>query len=246
MSIKGRVHSVETCGTTDGPGIRYILFMQGCLMRCLYCHNRDTWPTKGGYELSVDQVIKDVRRYRRFFRSSGGGLTTSGGEASLQPAFVGALFKAARKEGIHTCLDTNGYVKKYTDDVNAMIDATDLVLLDIKQMDDDKHIALTRISNKYPLRFARHLAKIGKPAWIRYVVLSGYTDAKEDIDALGKFLEPMKNIERVELLPFHQLGAHKWAVFKDDYQLKDVQPPTKKKLDKIVDRLAKYGVKATY
>ena len=246
MSIKGRIHSVETCGTTDGPGIRYILFMQGCLMRCLYCHNRDTWPTKGGYELSVDQVIKDLRRYRRFFQSSGGGITASGGEASLQPAFIGALFEAAHEEGIHTCLDTNGYVKKYTDEFNKMIDATDLVLLDIKQMDDDKHIELTRISNKYTLKLARRLADMGKPAWIRYVVVKGYTDAMEDIDALGKFLEPMNNIERVELLPFHQLGAHKWEVFNDDYKLKDVTPPSKKKLNKIVDRLAEYGVTATY
>ena len=158
----------------------------------------------------------------------------------------GALFRAAQKEGLHTCLDTNGYVKKYTDDIKAMVDATDLVLLDIKQMNDAKHIELTRISNRYTLKFARYLADIDKAAWIRYVVLPGYTDSKEDIIALGEFLQPMGNIKRVELLPFHQVGAHKWAVFKDDYALKDAVPPSKKKLDKIVARLATYGIKARY
>ena len=184
MSITGRIHSVETCGTTDGPGIRYILFMQGCLMRCKYCHNRDTWATKGGYELSVEDVMKDVRRYRRFFKSSGGGITASGGEASLQPAFIGALFEAARKDGIHTCLDTNGYIKRYTSEIKAMIDATDLMLLDIKQMNDEKHIELTKVTNRYTLKLAQYLADINKPAWIRYVVVAGWTDADEDIRAL--------------------------------------------------------------
>lgn len=246
MSVKGLIHSVETCGTTDGPGIRYILFMQGCQMRCLYCHNRDTWSMKSGYELSVKEVMNDVRRYRRFFRSSGGGLTISGGEAALQPKFVAALYKACRKEGINTCLDTNGFVKKYNDDVIEMVENVDMVLLDIKQMNNEKHLKLTKVSNAYTLKFAKYLAKIDKPAWIRYVVLPGYTDAKEDIIALGKFLEPMKNIKKVELLPFHQMGAHKWAVFNDDYKLKDTKPPTRKRLDKIVARLEDYGLNVAY
>lgn len=246
MSITGRIHSVETCGTTDGPGIRYILFTQGCLMRCKYCHNRDTWPTKGGYELSVDDVMKDVKRYRRFFKSSGGGITASGGEASLQPAFVGALFQAAHKEGIHTCLDTNGYIKRYTAEVKAMIDASDLVLLDIKQMDDEKHIELTKVTNKYSLKLAQYLAEIGKPTWIRYVVIEGWTDADEDIRALGEFLKPMQNIEKVELLPFHQLGSHKWQVFNDTYEFRELKPPSAATLDRIVATLAEYDVTATY
>ena len=246
MSITGRIHSVETCGTTDGPGIRYILFTQGCLMRCKYCHNRDTWATKGGYELSVEDVMKDVRRYRRFFKSSGGGITASGGEASLQPAFIGALFEAARKEGIHTCLDTNGYIKRYTSEIKAMIDATDLMLLDIKQMNDEKHIALTKVTNRYTLKLAQYLADINKPAWIRYVVVAGWTDADEDIRALGEFLQPMQNIEKVELLPFHQLGSHKWEVFRDNYEFKELKPPSKESLDHIVAVLGEYGVTATY
>ena len=155
MSVTGRVHSIETCGTVDGPGIRFIIFLQGCLMRCKYCHNRDTWDTETGKIMSVDELMADLVQYRNFMEASGGGVTVSGGEAMLQPEFVKAIFTACKQEGIHTCLDTNGFVRRLDDTVKEVLDVADLVLLDIKQMDNEKHIDLTHVSNKYTLEFAQ-------------------------------------------------------------------------------------------
>ena len=168
--IIGRIHSVETCGTVDGPGIRFIVFMQGCLMRCKYCHNRDTWDTQGGREVTVPELMQDLTSYRHFMNASGGGVTASGGEAMLQQEFIAELFAACQAQGIHTCLDTNGFVRHYDELLDRVLDNTDLVLLDIKQINDEKHIPLTHVSNKYTLEFARYLASRGQTMWIRYVV----------------------------------------------------------------------------
>lgn len=181
MTVKGRIHSVESFGTVDGPGIRFIAFMQGCLMRCKYCHNRDTWDLDGGKEVTVAELMEQIVSYRPFLEASCGGVTASGGEAVLQAEFVAELFKACKAEGIHTCLDTNGFVRKYTEVIDQLLDNTDLVLLDIKQMDDAKHIDLTKVSNQRTLQFAEYLAKRGQKTWIRYVVVGGYTD-----DELGR------------------------------------------------------------
>ena len=173
MSVTGRVHSIETCGTVDGPGIRFIIFLQGCLMRCKYCHNRDTWDTEAGKETTVEELMKELLQYRNFMEASGGGITISGGEAMLQPEFVLAMFKACRLEGIHTCLDTNGFVRKIDQTTKDILDHTDLVLLDIKQMDNKKHIDLTHVSNKYTLEFAKYLADHNQAVYLRYVVVPG-------------------------------------------------------------------------
>lgn len=165
--IIGRIHSVETCGTVDGPGIRFIVFMQGCLMRCKYCHNRDTWDTQGGREVTVPELMKDLTSYRHFMNASGGGVTASGGEAMLQQEFIAELFTACKAQGIHTCLDTNGFVRHYDELLDRVLDNTDLVLLDIKQINDEKHIPLTHVSNKYTLEFARYLASRGQTMWIQ-------------------------------------------------------------------------------
>ncbi len=159
MSITGRIHSFESCGTVDGPGIRFITFFQGCLMRCMYCHNRDTWDTHGGKEITVEALMADVLSYRHFMNASGGGVTASGGEAILQAEFVRDWFRACKAEGIHTCLDTNGFVRRYDPVIDELLEVTDLVMLDLKQMNDDIHQILVGVSNHRTLDFARYLQK---------------------------------------------------------------------------------------
>lgn len=157
--VIGRIHSFESCGTVDGPGIRFITFFQGCLMRCLYCHNRDTWDTHGGKEVTVEDLMKEVVTYRHFMNASGGGVTASGGEAILQAEFVRDWFRACKKEGIHTCLDTNGFVRRYDPVIDELLDVTDLVMLDLKQMNDEIHQNLVGVSNHRTLEFAQYLSK---------------------------------------------------------------------------------------
>ncbi|SHH37340.1 pyruvate formate lyase 1-activating protein [Ferrimonas marina] len=246
MGVIGRVHSWETCGTVDGPGIRFIVFMQGCLMRCQYCHNRDTWDLEGGKEVTVPQLMEQLVSYRHFFEASGGGITASGGEAALQLEFVQELFAACRAEGIHTCLDTNGMVRKYTPIVDEALAVTDLVLLDIKQMDDDVHQNLVGVSNKRTLQFAEYLAKIGKPTWIRYVVVPGFTDDDDSAEALAQFLAPMANVEKVEMLPYHELGKHKWEALGETYPLDGVAPPKKETMERLKGIFERHGLTVSY
>lgn len=245
MTIKGRIHSIESFGTVDGPGIRFIVFMQGCLMRCLYCHNRDTWDLHDGKEVTVDELMKQIKAYRSFY-SNGGGVTASGGEAILQAEFVTELFKACKKEGIHTCLDTNGMVRKYTPIIDELIDNTDLVMLDIKQMNEQKHIILTKVSNHRTLEFAQFLAKKEQKTWIRYVVVGGFTDDAESAVQLAEFIKPMKNVEKVELLPYHELGKHKWEALGDTYQLDNVHPPKGETMEMIKKIFVDRGINAIY
>ncbi len=246
MAITGRIHSVESFGTVDGPGIRFIAFMQGCLMRCQYCHNRDTWDLDGGKEVQVDELMSQIISYRHFLDASNGGVTASGGEAILQAEFVAELFKACKKEGIHTCLDTNGFVRKYTPVIDELLDNTDLVLLDIKQMNDDKHIELTKVSNQRTLLFAEYLAKRNQPTWIRYVVVGGFTDDEVSALQLAEFIKPMKNIEKVELLPYHELGKHKWEAMGETYQLAGISPPSRDTMEKIKTVFRSLGINAAY
>ncbi|AFH18616.1 pyruvate formate lyase-activating enzyme 1 [Escherichia coli KO11FL] len=166
MSVIGRIHSFESCGTVDGPGIRFITFFQGCLMRCLYCHNRDTWDTHGGKEVTVEDLMKEVVTYRHFMNASGGGVTASGGEAILQAEFVRDWFRACKKEGIHTCLDTNGFVRRYDPVIDELLEVTDLVMLDLKQMNDEIHQNLVGVSNHRTLEFAKYLANKNVKVWI--------------------------------------------------------------------------------
>lgn len=246
MSVTGRVHSIETCGTVDGPGIRFIIFLQGCLMRCKYCHNRDTWDIEGGKEMTVDELMAELLQYRHFMNASGGGITISGGEAMLQPEFVRAMFEACRLEGIHTCLDTNGFVRRIDETTKSVLDVADLVLLDIKQMDNKKHIDLTHVSNKYTLEFAQYLSDHNQAVYLRYVIVPGITDGSEDAHNLGKFIEPMKNIEKIELLPYHELGKHKWTAMGEIYPLDGVSPPPKETMEKIKNILLQYHPSVIY
>ncbi|MEH6451957.1 MAG: pyruvate formate lyase 1-activating protein, partial [Psychromonas sp.] len=228
------------------PGIRFIIFLQGCLMRCKYCHNRDTWDLEGGKEMTVDELMTEILQYRHFIEASGGGITISGGEAMLQPEFVRAMFEACRLEGIHTCLDTNGFVRRIDDTTKSVLNVADLVLLDIKQMDNKKHIDLTHVSNKYTLDFAKYLAESNQPVYLRYVVVPGYTDALEDAHALGKFIAPMKNIEKIEMLPYHELGRHKWIAMGEIYPLEGVSTPSHETMENVKNVLLEYHDNVIY
>nr|WP_086941026.1 pyruvate formate lyase 1-activating protein [Thaumasiovibrio occultus] len=246
MSVQGRIHSFESCGTVDGPGIRFIVFMQGCLMRCQYCHNRDTWDLDDGKTITVDEIMKEVITYRHFIKASGGGVTASGGEAMLQAEFVRDFFRAAQAEGIHTCLDTNGYVRKHTDVIDELLDVSDLVMLDLKQLDDSIHQNLIGVPNKRVLQFAEYLHQRGQKTWIRYVVVPGFTDDDASAHKLGEFIKDMDNIEKVELLPYHQLGEHKWEAMGHDYPLSGVKPPSKETMENIKSILSSYGHYVVY
>lgn len=229
--LKGHLHSVESMGTVDGPGIRYILFMQGCLLRCLYCHNPDTWKVNSfSREVTVDEMIDEIISFKPYFEASGGGVTISGGEPLLQMPFITALFKALKENGIHTCLDTSAGCANDTlafqRHFDELLKYTDLILLDIKHIDNERHIALTEKSNTHILKIAKKLSELKQPVWIRHVLVPGYTDAKEDLIQLGAFINTLDNVERFEILPYHQLGVHKWEAMNFSYPLKDVQPPT--------------------
>ncbi|AUN15582.1 MAG: pyruvate formate-lyase-activating protein [Paraclostridium sordellii] len=238
--IKGRVHSIETFGTVDGPGIRFILFMQGCPLRCKYCHNRDTWDVKGGTEYTVDEIITEINKYSSYMKFSGGGLTVSGGEATLQPEFLKELFKKAKENNIHTCLDTSGFVD--IDTIDPILDYTDLVLLDLKHMVPDKCKDLVGVSIEKTLKLAKHLSDRNIPVWIRHVLVPGVTDDRENLELMGKFISTLNNVDRVEILPYHTLGVHKWENMGFEYELKGVPDATKEDVQKAAKVLAEFGV----
>lgn len=238
--IKGRVHSIETFGTVDGPGIRFIVFMQGCPLRCKYCHNRDTWDAKGGKEYTTDELITEVLKYSSYMKFSGGGLTVSGGEATLQPEFVAELFAKAKKNGIHTCLDTSGFVD--IDKIDPILDNTDLVLLDLKHMIDDKAKDLTGVTIQKTLKLAKHLDERNIPVWIRHVLVPGITDDRENLEALGKFVSTLNNVDRLELLPYHTIGVHKWESMGIEYELKGVPDATPEDIKKASQVLKEFGL----
>jgi len=242
--LLGRVHSFESFGTVDGPGTRFIIFMQGCLFRCKYCHNRDTWELNEGKLYSVTELLDEIFPYLPFIDASGGGVTITGGEPLLQKQFICVLFKLLRQQGIHTCLDTNGYVslKDYGPEVDKLFQRTNLVLLDLKQIDRDKHILLTEVPNDKPLEFARYLHKINQPTWIRHVVVPGYSDDLEDIRKLAEFIAPMQNVEKVELLPYHKLGVHKWQYYGERYALDGIEPPTAESMNAIKQVFSDCGI----
>jgi len=229
MSITGRIHSIETFGTVDGPGIRYILFMQGCPLRCLYCHNRDAWDVHSGREVTVDEIVEDLQNYIEYIRFSGGGITLSGGEPTMQPEFAVELFKRCKELDLHTTLDTSGYVD--IDKVHELLEYTDLVLLDIKQTVQEKHKTLTGVGMDKIHSFARYLCEKDIPVWIRYVLVPGYTNSKEDLESAAKFIGTLSNVQKIEVLPYHSLGEYKWDKIGVEYTLKDVEPPSQEEVE---------------
>ncbi|MCK5780013.1 MAG: pyruvate formate lyase-activating protein [Psychrilyobacter sp.] len=224
MKLTGKLHSFESCGTVDGPGIRFIVFMQGCPLRCKYCHNPDTWKLEDAkYERDIEFTINEIKKYKPFFRN-GGGLTITGGEPFVQIDYVEALLKRAKEEGIHTVVDTSGYI--FNDRIKEVLEYVDLVLLDIKSMDPVVYRDLTGVELENTLKFAEYLSKIDKPMWLRHVVVPGLTDKKENLEKLSKFISNMTNIKKIELLPFHQMGTHKWEELGIEYPLKNLREPT--------------------
>lgn len=215
-----RLHSIESMGTVDGPGIRYVLFLQGCPLRCKYCHNRDTWYLRGGETKTLDTVFKKILRYKNYIKN--GGVTVTGGEPLMQATFLIELFKKLKDENIHTCIDTSGMFA-LTDEIKTLIDLTDLFLLDIKHIDSNKCKELVGVSNTKELEFARYLSSINKPMWIRQVLIPGITDDKEDLLKLKDFINSLKTVEKVEILPYHTLGKFKWEKLNIEYPLENVR-----------------------
>jgi len=223
MALYGKIHSVETMGTLDGPGLRYVVFMQGCSLRCRYCHNPDSWDFNGGTRMSVEELVGDIRSYRSFI-TNGGGVTISGGEPLRQSEFVLTLVRALKEEGIHTAIDTAGSVPlELSRDV---LREADLILLDIKSLDEKQAFSLTGMGNADTLATLAYCQAIGKDVWIRHVLVPGYTLDEQRLKALSRFLTAFSVVKAVELLPYHNLGAYKWEQLKMRYPLKDVKSPT--------------------
>ena len=239
MAIRGHFHSKETFGTVDGPGIRYVAFMQGCHLRCLFCHNPDTWNGEQyAFIMSVEDFVRDVLSYRSFIRT--GGVTFSGGEPLLQPDFVSAAIAALHEQGIHCAIDTSGHFP-FSPAKRALTEA-DLLLLDIKALDPDLCREITGRDNEGALRTLALREDLQKPVWIRHVLLPGYTLSRERLEALAAFLAPYTCIEQVELLPFHKMGEFKWEQLRLPYRLTDVAPPTYEELAMARDIFEKAGL----
>ena len=222
MSIKGRIHSLESFGTVDGPGIRFVVFMQGCPLRCLYCHNPDTWETKGkvNYEMTPEELINEILRYKNFITN--GGVTVSGGEPLMQAEFVTSFFKLCQEARIHTALDTTGFI--YTPKTIALLQYTNLVLLDIKTISPELHIALTGVKHNNTLRFLNKIEEYNIPVWIRHVVVPGITNDKISLQTLAKYISQYKVIEKAEILPYHTMGSYKYKELGMKYPLEDTPP----------------------
>lgn len=227
----GKIHSFETFGTLDGPGIRFVIFMQGCCLKCKYCHNRDTWPINSGKMITIQELVKEIIKYKSYMESSGGGVTVSGGEPLLQTDFICALFRELKKHKIHTAIDTAGSLP-ISYEIKELLKYTDLVLLDIKHINNEKCINLTGAPNKHTIEFAKYLNKLNIPVWIRQVLLPGYTDDEADLLELKQFVNSLTNVEKLELLPYHNLGKFKWDQLGDTYELDNVVPPTQEEIDR--------------
>lgn len=229
----GRIHSYETFGAADGPGVRFIVFLHGCGFRCRYCHNPDTWATPACGEATADEVLARALRYKTYWRDKGG-ITVSGGEPMLQAEFVCELFEKAKALGVTTCLDTAaGPFDENNATIRRLLDLTDTVLLDIKHIDSAAHRDLTGADNDSVLACARYLSAIGKPVWIRHVLVPGVTDDPAAARRLRAFLDTLTNVRRVDVLPYHVLGLHKWHELGLDYTLEGVEPPTEDSIRRI-------------
>ncbi|HAX03820.1 MAG: pyruvate formate-lyase 1-activating enzyme [Tenericutes bacterium GWC2_34_14] len=229
--VFANVHHIETFGTFDGPGIRYVLFLQGCPFQCQYCHNRDSWSTDKNKIMTSDEVLSDFEKFSHFYKN--GGITVSGGEPLLQIHFLIDLFKKAKQRNIHTCLDTAGgtYHEKHSDLFIELMRYTDLVLLDLKQINEAKHLSLTKQSNTQVLAFARFLNDIKKKVIIRHVLVPTITDDETDLKNLRLFLDGLSNVSQIEILPYHKSGIHKWKNLGFTYELEHIQEPTKQMVE---------------
>src|SRR6267154_781052 len=235
----GYVHSYETSSRYDGPGLRVVLFLSGCLLRCTYCHNPDTWHLKDGTYVSVEQVLRRLGDFAPSLRSLGGGLTISGGEAMVQLAFVKRIFAGAKAMGLHTAIETSGFLGDRVDDT--FLSVVDLILLDIKSSDPDTYRRVTGRDIKPTLRFAERLASIGKPVWVRFTLVPGATDDPANVEGIARFVAPMKNVEWVEVQPFHQMGSFKWKAIGLDYKHDDTPPASRELVSRVIGQFQDAG-----
>ena len=233
MEYYAKVHSIESFGTVDGPGIRFVLFMQGCHLKCKYCHNRDTWDMNGGSYKSLDEIFNKIMKYKNYIYPSGG-VTVTGGEPLLQAKFLIELFTLLKKEKIHTCIDTSGMVA-LTDEIKKVLSLTDLVLIDIKHIDSEKCKELVGFSNKLELEFAKYVSENEIPLWIRQVLIPGITDDYDDLIKLKNFIDTLKTVQKVEFLPYHSMGKYKWEKLGLKYELENIPDAT----DADIDRASK-------
>lgn len=229
---KGYIHSQESFGTVDGPGLRYVVFFQGCPMRCQYCHNPDTWEVRKGTEITVDEILMNYNKNRSFYKK--GGLTVTGGEPLLQIDFLLELFKEANAQKIHTCIDTSGITyhpgnSAYNEKLDELMNYTSLVMLDIKHIDPVKHKNLTAQENKGILAFAKYLEAKNIPLWIRHVVVPGISDDPKDLKNLGRFIGSLKNLKALDVLPYHTMGVNKYKELGIEYPLEGVEALPKEK-----------------
>ena len=236
----GRVHSIESFGTVDGPGIRMVIFLSGCPMRCLYCHNPDTWDPKGGTPMSAEEILDQYEQARPFYKK--GGITVSGGEPLRQMEFLTAFFELARSKGVHTALDTAGQPFRpedpaYLADFDRLMASTSLVILDLKEIDPDRHRRLTGKDNANILAMARHVSDLGVPLWIRHVLVPGLTDDEDGLRRTADFIRSLNTVQRVEVLPYHTLGLFKWQKLGIPYPLPDAVPPTPEQVKRAEELL---------
>lgn len=236
----GHIHSTESFGAADGPGVRFIVFMQGCHMRCRYCHNPDTWKMDGGDEVTADEILKRALRFKPYWGKDGG-ITISGGEPLLQIDFVIELFKKAKELGINTCIDTAGnpFTKEepFFSKFEELMKYTDLLLLDLKEINPTRHKDLTGFDNSNIIEMAKYLSEINKPVWIRHVLVPEHSDFDEDLDALGDFIDTLSNVDRVEILPYHTLGKFKWENLGIPYTLESISPPSDERIENAKQRI---------
>ncbi|NIK90469.1 pyruvate formate lyase activating enzyme [Rhizomicrobium palustre] len=240
VNVEGYVHSVESCGAVDGPGLRFVVFLSGCHLRCLYCHNPDTWHMKDAKKTDVAHLVSEINLYANYLKRTGGGVTATGGEPLSQPEFVTALFQGCKELGLHTALDTNGYLGENAS--QELLDATDLVMLDIKDFRPEPYKKLTGVELAPTLRFAEKLSEMGKTTWLRYVLVPGYTDDLNSIAELAAYAAKLK-MAKVEVLPFHKMGEHKWEAMKLPYALKAVEPPEPELTAHVKEIFVSHGLK---
>ena len=238
-----RIHSIESFGSVDGPGIRFVAFLKGCNMRCQFCHNPDTWDMNGGEAKTSDELLSQALKYKSYWKKQGG-ITVSGGEPLLQIDFLIEFFKKAKAKGVHVTLDTSGSIftreEPFFSKFNELMQYTDLILLDIKHIDEREHIRLTGHTNKNILDLATYLSDIKKPVWIRHVLVPKRSDKDEYLDRLHEFILTLHNVERVEVLPYHTLGAYKWKELGMEYPLEGIDPPTAERVENARKRLGAF------
>jgi pyruvate formate lyase activating enzyme len=235
----GYAHSYETSSRYDGPGLRVVLFLSGCLLRCTYCHNPDTWHLKDGTYVSAQQVLDRLASFASALRALDGGLTISGGEPMVQLAFTKRILAGAKKMGLHTAIETSGFLGDRADE--SFLSVLDLVLLDIKSSDPATYKKVTARDLAPTLRFAERLAKMNKPVWVRFTLVPGHTDDPANVEGIAKFVAPMKNVEWVEIQPFHQLGAFKWKAMNLEYKHVDTQRPTPELMNRVFEQFRAAG-----